>query len=174
MNKRLLVLLTLTLSLVGFKSFAGNHNGAVMDGGAAGFTWTTIGGDGQPVQYNILTFGGELTVGKSQGWCNPGSEKCYGYAKGTLYVQTTGTVCPNGCSYTGTITGASDLTETQILLPDGSTQVQIRGTFVGSFVDSKGVTHPNVAATFNSQTNPSTDGIEVISGGSLIVVLQDN
>jgi hypothetical protein len=100
--------------------------------------------------------------------------RCYSYTNQTLRVNVLGYACPKGCSFVGTIVDSGDLEQTTEILPDGSSAMRVFGKFLGTFVDPRGGVHTNVLALFNTVTNPATDGVQVVSGGTVVVVLSDN
>jgi hypothetical protein len=130
-----------------------------------------LGPGGQVLQWNANTFAGGLFPGSYPGSPCGAFIRCYGFNGTDWQFNMTGDMfCKNTCTYNAT--GAIRMTITR--LPDGSTTTHVSATLRGTFVDPKGVVHDNVLGYFNSFTNPAKDGVTILAGGGLAIVLVDN
>jgi hypothetical protein len=78
------------------------------------------------------------------------------------------------CSYLGTLAGVMDV-QTIILDPSQNLSYQhVTGTFSGLFTDDDGHQYVHTPALLSFDTYPATDGINVPSVGSVVVLLAYN
>jgi hypothetical protein len=128
------------------------------------------------IQWNVSTFEGFVTKGKTKKDLCGDAPHCYSYdGRGNWRFNFTGT---KNCQQTCTFVGTGSLSVGPFIpLPDGSATRQLSAVMFGTFT-GQGNIYPNVMAIYYSQTAPSIDwpkfDVPVPVDGDFTVVLEDN